>query len=98
MEKYRAHRTLSNVKSFIALNKVRATVSAFAGGAALGLDFDGIVDIVQKLRPSDFHKSMTSYHDHRIWQDVYKPTTSVGEIYLKLVVMDDVLIVSCKEL
>lgn len=98
MEKYRAHCTLSKVKGLVALRKVRASGSAYAGAAALGLDFDGIVDIVQKLRPSDFHKSMTSYHDHRIWHDVYKPTTSVGEIYLKLIVMDDVLIVSCKEL
>ena len=22
--------------------------------------------------------------DHRVWQDVYRPTTPVGEVYLKL--------------
>jgi motility quorum-sensing regulator/GCU-specific mRNA interferase toxin len=32
------------------------------------------------------------------WQDVYRPTTPVGEVYLKLTVIDDVLIVSFKEL
>ena len=42
--------------------------------------------------------SMTTHADHRIWQDVYRPITTTGEIYLKLTVIDDVLIVSFKEL
>lgn len=50
------------------------------------------------LTPADFHKSMTTHSDHRIWQDVYRPTTPAGEVYLKLTVIDDVLIVSFKEL
>ena len=33
-----------------------------------------------------------------IWQDVYRPSTKMGDVYLKLTVMDDVLIVSFKEL
>ena len=33
-----------------------------------------------------------------VWQDVYRPTTRVGDVYLKLTVIDDVLIVSFKEL
>lgn len=41
---------------------------------------------------------MTTHSDHRIWQDVYRPVTIVGEVYLKLTVIDDVLIVSFKEL
>jgi len=41
---------------------------------------------------------MTTHTDHRIWQDVYRPVTEVGEVYLKLTVIDDVLIVSFKEL
>ncbi|MCK5228824.1 MAG: type II toxin-antitoxin system MqsR family toxin, partial [Desulfobulbaceae bacterium] len=43
-------------------------------------------------------KSMTTYTDHRIWQDVYRPETSAGDVYLKLTVIDEVLIVSFKEL
>ena len=49
------------------------------------------------LNPTDFYKSMTTHDDHRVWQGVYKPITSVGEVYLKLTVIDDVLIVSFKE-
>jgi len=46
----------------------------------------------------DFYKSMTTYADHTIWQDVYRQKTMAGYVYLKLTVMDDVLIVSFKEL
>ena len=65
---------------------------------ALGLDFEGIVGVVMALTPKDFYKSMTTHADHRIWQDVYRPTTPVGEVYLKLTVIEDVLIVSFKGL
>jgi motility quorum-sensing regulator/GCU-specific mRNA interferase toxin len=41
---------------------------------------------------------MTTHADHRVWQDVYRPKTRAGEVYLKLTVLDDVLIVSFKEL
>lgn len=73
-------------------------MSALGGGAALGFDFKGIVGVVKALTPRDFYKSMTTHADHRIWQDVYRPMTADGEVYLKLTVIDDVLIVSFKEL
>jgi motility quorum-sensing regulator / GCU-specific mRNA interferase toxin len=41
---------------------------------------------------------MTTHADHAIWQDVYRPRTPAGDVYLKLTVIDDVLIVSFKEL
>ena len=98
MEKKSPHCKLSVVKAMIEAGKVRSTISALAGGAVLGFDFQAIVEVVRSLTPSDFHKSMTAHADHRIWQDVYRPTTSAGEVYLKLTVIDDVLIVSFKEL
>lgn len=49
------------------------------------------------MTPADFYKSMTTYGDHGVWQDVYLPRTQVGRVYLKLTVADDVLIVSFKE-
>ncbi len=98
MEKSTPHCKLPVVKALITSGKVRSTLSALAGGAALGFDFEGIVGVVMKLTSADFHKSMTTHADHRIWQDVYRPTTPAGEVYLKLTVIDDVLIVSFKEL
>ena len=42
---------------------------------------------------------MTTHVDHRIWQDVYHTKTAHnGDVYVKLTVIDDVLIVSFKEL
>jgi motility quorum-sensing regulator/GCU-specific mRNA interferase toxin len=67
-------------------------------GEAMGFAFDDIIDVVMALTPTDFYKSMTTHTDHRVWQDVYRPTTSAGEVYLKLTVIDDVLIVTFKEL
>jgi motility quorum-sensing regulator / GCU-specific mRNA interferase toxin len=75
----------------VAAGKVRTTVSALAGGAALGFGFEKIVGVVAALKPRDFYKSITTHADHRVWQDV-------GEVYLKLTVIDDLLIVSFKEL
>lgn len=65
---------------------------------ALGLDFAGMLAVIEALAPRDFHKNMTTHADHRVWQDVYRPSTAVGRIYLKLTVIDDVLVVSFKEL
>ena len=98
MEKLTPHCKLSVVKGMIQAGRVRITLSALAGGAALGFDADGIVGVVMALRTKDFYKSMTTHSDHRIWQDVYRPSTSAGEVYLKLIVVDEVLIVSFKEL
>lgn len=98
MEKRTPHCKLSVVKTLVEAGQVRATFTALTGGAALGLDFEGMVSIVEALTPQDFYKSMTTHADHRIWQDVYRPVTTVGEVYLKLTVIDDVLIVSFKEL
>ncbi|MCX7035890.1 MAG: type II toxin-antitoxin system MqsR family toxin [Proteobacteria bacterium] len=98
MEKYAPHCKLSAVHALAIAGRVRTTRSARDGALAIGLDFDGMVEVVKSLTPSDFYKSMTSHGDHRIWQDVYRPYTSRGQIYLKLTVVDDVLIVSFKEL
>jgi motility quorum-sensing regulator/GCU-specific mRNA interferase toxin len=98
MEKFTSHCDLSTVKAMVQAEKVRMTTTASIGAEALGLDFDGVIDIVMELTINDFYKSMTSYNDHRVWQDVYRPTTKVGKVYLKLIVINDVLIVSFKEL
>jgi motility quorum-sensing regulator/GCU-specific mRNA interferase toxin len=74
------------------------TKTALVGGAALGFDALAIVEVVKTLAPADFYKSMTTHDDHTVWQDVYRPTTAAGEVYLKLTVVEDVLVVSFKEL
>ena len=97
MEKQTPHCKLSVVKAMIEAGDVRSTKAAREGGTALGFDFDSMIAVVMALTPADFYKS-TTHANHRIWQDVYRPVTSAGEVYLKLTVIDDVLIVSFKEL
>jgi len=98
MEKQTPHCKLSVIKTMISTGKVRTTRTAREGATALGVDFDGMLTVVMALTQADFYKSMTTHADHRVWQDVYRPMTSTGEVYLKLTVVDDVLIVSFKEL
>ena len=98
MEKRTPHYKLSVIKSMIGAGKIRFTGSALTGAANLGLDSSGIIEVVLSLTSRDFYKSMTTYANHKIWQDVYRPTSSGGKVYLKLTVTDDVLVVSFKEL
>ncbi len=100
MEKGTPHSKLPVVKAMIEAGQVRATASAFGGARGLGInDLAGMCAVVMALTPADFYKSMTTHADHRIWQDVYRTRTADGvEVYLKLTVIDDLLIVSFKEL
>ena len=98
MEKRTPHCELSRVKALIEAGKVRATHTARTAAALLGFDFQGMIAVVASLTMKDFYKSMTTYADNAIWQDVYRPKTAAGDVYLKLTVLDDVLIVSFKEL
>ncbi len=100
MEKGSHHCRLSIVKALVEAGKVKATASAFNGARELGInDLAGMCAVVMALTSADFHKSMTTHADHRIWQDVYHAkTASSVDVYLKLTVMDDVLIISFKEL
>ena len=100
MEKNTPHCKLNLVKTLIETGKVKATASAFSGARDLGIEnLAGMCAVVMSLNGSNFFKSMTTHADHRIWQDVYHATTASGDdVYLKLTVIDDLLIVSFKEL
>lgn len=100
MKKGTPHCKLSVVKTLIEEGKVKATASAFNGARALGInDLAGMCAVVMSLTSTDFYKSMTTHANHRIWQDVYHAQTAIHvEVYLKLTVIDDLLIVSFKEL
>jgi len=38
---------------------------------------------IQHLTPGDLHKSMTTYADHRVWQDVYTAEYLGEALYIK---------------
>lgn len=68
----------------------------------MGLELPDKLAAVLALTSADFYKSMTTYADHTVWQDVYRPRICIGthvfDVYLKLTVINDVLIVSFKKL
>ena len=70
MEKNTPHCKLIKVKELIFEGKVRLTATASAGGHELGLNDADVISIVSQLTSKDFYKSMTTYADNRIWQDV----------------------------
>ena len=100
MKKGTSHCNLLAVKALIKDSRVNATASAFNGARALGInDLDGMCAVVMSLTSTDFYKSMTTHADHRIWQDVYHAKAdNNADVYLKLTIIDDILIVSFKEL
>jgi len=58
-------------EALIEAGRVNATASAFNGARELGInDLAGMCAVVMSLTPTNFYKSMTTYADHRIWQDV----------------------------
>lgn len=98
MEKRTPHCRLSIVRQLVDAGRVRETTTASLGATSMGLDREEMIDVVRNLTMADFLKSMTTYADHRLWQDVYRPMTKSGQAYVKLMVVDDVLVVSFKEL
>jgi motility quorum-sensing regulator/GCU-specific mRNA interferase toxin len=98
MEKRTPHNRLNEIKQLLLDGRLRCTKAAAQGANALGFKTSDIAGVVSDLERKDFYKSMTSYGDHTIWQDVYRARTLRGQVYLKLSVVDDVLVVSFKEL
>ena len=51
------------------------------------------------MRRTQFKKSMTTYKDHRIWQDVYHVPSPVGTLYVKFMAdnVTEFLLLSFKE-
>lgn len=97
MEKRTPHYDLVSVKRLLEQKQYRITYVALAGLQALGMDDTDILTVVRGLSSRCFYKSMTSHSGHRIWQDVYHPATTAGVVYLKLTVVEHLLILSFKE-
>ena len=97
MEKRKAHYPLTTVKRLAAERRVSFTVTAVAGAAAMGFATDDVLSVVSSLTIRDLYKSMTSHADHTVWHDVYHADTARGVVYLKLTVLENLLIVSFKE-
>lgn len=85
MEKNTPHYDLAVIKTEVRRRGRKAfTKTAEKTGLDLGFSFTEMRDIVFELQNRMLYKSMTSYDDHRVWQDVYHINSKDLEIYIKV--------------
>ena len=97
MEKSNPHHDLSRIKELSAKGSVRIATTAMRDALNIGFERQDVIDVIASLVRTDFCKSMTAYHDHTCWHDVYRPMTDAGELYIKLILKNNVFVVSFKE-
>jgi motility quorum-sensing regulator / GCU-specific mRNA interferase toxin len=100
MERRKPDYDLAQVKNaFADPKRINRTYSAKQGAETLGMDDDAVIGVIQGLSSSDFDKSMTSIVNHRVWQDVYKPSVSGRTLYVKFTLdaQGSLLLISFKE-
>jgi motility quorum-sensing regulator / GCU-specific mRNA interferase toxin len=85
--------------AFSRVDRLSVTTNALKSAANLGFGRADIVAVIQSMRREHFYKSMTSYADHRIWQDVYHVPSDVGTLYVKFMAdtITEFLLLSFKE-
>ncbi len=85
-EKRRPHYVLSNLKVLFRIEKTRViTQQAYKGATSEGyMSVEDIGEVIERLCSEHFYKSMTSYQDYKIWQDVYRYQDGDKSLYIKL--------------
>lgn len=97
MEKRVAHYSLDLIKKLIKKECYRITGSAYKDAVSLGFEEVDILEVILNLSPKELYKSMTTYYDVKIWQDVYHVDVQSINLYVKLQIHDDAIIISFKE-
>jgi motility quorum-sensing regulator/GCU-specific mRNA interferase toxin len=99
MEKRKPHHDLTGFKTeFVTERALRLSIVAERSMSALGFTRADVVVMVQGMTRAMFLKSMTTYEDHTVWQDVYHVPFQGLVLYVKLMVDEKGrLIISLKE-
>lgn len=100
VEKRRPAYDLATIKeAFSSADRLKATSTALRTAAGLGFGRREIVETIRSMERRHFVKSMTSYADHRVWQDVYNVPSQAGMLYIKFTedAMTEFLLLSFKE-
>lgn len=64
----------------------------------MGLTSTEMLTVVADLAHAHFYKSMTTFADHRIWQDVYHAPTPVRKVaYIKITCRETAPVIQFKE-
>lgn len=97
MEKRTAHYRLVEIQASVReLGGNAFTASALRGVEDMGLVLGQALEVIAVLDRRAFVKSMTTYVDHRIWQDVYHAPTPAGVAYVKFTLRAGAVVISFK--
>lgn len=99
MEKRLPHYLLAAIQARIAEQGVMVfTATALFNAAAMGLSEEQALLVLLSLTRVMFCKSMTTYADSSVWQDVYhSPTPNDKVAYIKLTLQQGSVVIQFKE-
>ena len=100
MEKRRPTYDLEAIKLAVgSIDRLAITTSALRSATSLGFNPRAIVEVIQGVERTMFYKSMTTFADHRVWQDVYRVPARDLELYVKFQadVITEWIVMSFKE-
>ena len=84
MEKQWPTYDLDAIKAVLgSVETLAMTSTALRDAMRLGFDRAGVVETINGIDRRMFYKSMTTFADHRVWQDVYHVTTRDLVLYVK---------------
>ena len=95
MEKFNPSYSLTEFKN----SDFKITKTANMTAQELGFDKKGIREVISTMELKHFYKSMTSYANHKIWQDVYHIPYGEYILYIKFTqnVVSEFALLSFKE-
>ena len=75
------------------------TQTAYENATDLGFTRTGVRQVISTMQPEHFYKSMTSYANHKVWQDVYHVPYDDMILYIKFTenVISEFILLSFKE-
>jgi motility quorum-sensing regulator/GCU-specific mRNA interferase toxin len=99
MEKRVPHYPLAEIQGHIAEQGIMAfTATALFNAAAMEISEEQALQVCASLTRSMFYKSMTTYADSSLWQDVYHAPTPSGKLaYIKLTLKQGTVVIQFKE-
>lgn len=99
MEKRTPHYSLIEIQAqMTSVMAMNLTETARVGIHGAGMEWEDALTVVCGLRRQEFYKSMTTHHDHRVWQDVYHAYWREKALYVKFQKAGDFFVISFKEL
>ena len=95
MEKWKPHYPLAEIQQVVRTRGISAfTATALSGIKRMRITRDEAINIVLTLTLHEFYKSMTTFDDSRVWQDVYHAETTSGLVaYIKVTLRENGAIV-----